>query len=70
MKVEGYACDECGMRVDDIYAEKGWLLTDGQVSLTMGRDWKRLPVVQAGFLDNGLRHFCSIDCFVAKLKKS
>ncbi len=68
MKVEGYACDECGMRIDDIYAGKGWLLIDGQVSLSRGRDWKRLPVVQTGFLDNGLRHFCSIDCFVAKLK--
>ncbi len=61
MKVYSYACDECGER-----SERGWLVVDGAVSMTKGRDSKR--AAQTTFLDNRLRHFCSFACFEAKLR--
>lgn len=58
-------CDSCEKRTDDYFSEVGWVVFDGSLSTTQGRDKKRNAKTH---YKQGKFHFCSIQCLLSFLK--
>ncbi len=61
------ACDRCGTRCDDIYAEQGWVIVNGSVCLTRGRGKDKAP--RSGYLTTKQHEFCSLKCFSERMRE-
>jgi len=64
------ACDHCGKRVDNPYAERGWIrfITTSASLLSISRSVGRMgPSGHLCDFLRGARDFCGITCFTAAL---
>lgn len=62
-----YECEQCNKNTLDYYAEEGWVIVEGSVTLTHKR-MNRNAVT--GYLHPSARSFfCSLKCFSKYLKR-
>lgn len=62
-------CDHCGKRVENHYAEAGWIHIEGAILRSHGRYDKKRGCYATDYLDghSGARDYCNIGCFIGAL---